>query len=179
MGDQAGGKGVVIGKKVVTRGGRAAAEPGNVPSVHHARHDRGYRGRVCRDDQQPARSAVTTPWPAHRGFAGPAATAGPRLVPALTPTDSELLARIEIMSDQVMTAQAESVLGRAAYNRACDDEAAAYPWPRDPMDQLAVPRVAQALAARLAAVKRFGIWARELDQLQREARARGLLMFTD
>jgi hypothetical protein len=96
-----------------------------------------------------------------------------------SPTDSELVARIGVISEQVMTARAEVVLGRAAYNRACDDEAAAHPSLRTPVEQLTTPRVARALASRLAAVERFGIWARELDQLQREARARGLLVFPD
>ncbi|MGF7233559.1 MAG: hypothetical protein ACQSGP_01170 [Frankia sp.] len=92
-------------------------------------------------------------------------------------TDLELLARIELMSDQLMTARAEAVLARAAYNRACDDEAAASLGPPSPMAQLLAPRVARALAGRLAAVERFALWARELDRLQREARARGLLIF--
>lgn len=133
----------------------------------------------------PAGAGLTGPVPAGPAGAGPVgsgsggfgARGDSRFLGGPAATDLELLARIELMADQLMTARAEAVLARAAYHRACEDEAAASVGFLSPMAQLVAPRVARALAGRLAAVERFALWARELDRLQREAHARGLLIF--
>jgi hypothetical protein len=160
---------------------RAPAEPGNVPSVHHVRHDRATHQRSHRAGG--AGVSVTTSWPGvgpamtqpQPQQVGPAPTAeGTHRAPA---SDAELVGRIAIISEQLVMARAEVVLARAAYERAREEEIAANPWMRGTKEQLTSARIRKALAIRLAAVDRFRLWAQELDWLQREARGRGLLTF--
>jgi hypothetical protein len=147
------------------------AQAGNVPSLHHVRH-----GRVRGDGVEGSRSLVgspslvTTSWTGY----GSAWACSPVPMPA---SNAELDARMALLSEQLILTMGEVILGRAAYERVCEDEVAADPWLFRPLDQLTSPRVARALASRLAAIERFRLWAQELDWLQREARARGLLSF--
>ncbi len=80
-----------------------------------------------------------------------------------------------MLAEQIEISQAEIVLYRAAYERASEEEAADRPWLRGPLERLAVPRLAHALARELDAMERFRLWAEELYYLQEEARATGLL----
>ncbi|ONH37721.1 MULTISPECIES: hypothetical protein [Protofrankia] len=89
------------------------------------------------------------------------------------PSDAELWTRTRMLIEQIEVAQAEIVLHRAAYERASEEEAADRPWLRSPVERLTIARIARALAAELAAVERFRVWAEELYYLQEEARARG------
>ncbi|WP_250284509.1 MULTISPECIES: hypothetical protein [unclassified Frankia] len=89
------------------------------------------------------------------------------------PSDAELWTRTRMLVEQIEVAQAEIVLHRAAYERATEEETADRPWLRSPVERLSIARIARALAAELAAVGRFRVWAEELHYLQEEARARG------
>nr|MDT0667645.1 hypothetical protein [Micromonospora sp. DSM 115978] len=79
------------------------------------------------------------------------------------------------LAEQLDLALSELALRRAAYRQARDDEGMASPWLTTELDRLAVPRVARALAAELAALERLRLWAQELHALHIEARARGLM----
>lgn len=88
--------------------------------------------------------------------------------------DADLLARLDLLSEQIDFALAEIALRRAAYQRACEEEAA-WPWAPVGVEVLSRPSVAQALAGELAAVERLRLWAQEMYWLQEQARLRGLL----
>ncbi|THJ72247.1 MULTISPECIES: hypothetical protein [Frankia] len=88
--------------------------------------------------------------------------------------DADLLARLHLLTEQVDYALAEIVLRRAAYRRACEEEAH-WQWSPSGVEALSRPPVAEALARQLAAVERLRLWAQELHWLQEQARLRGLL----
>jgi hypothetical protein len=80
-----------------------------------------------------------------------------------------------LLTEQVDLAMSELALCRAKYRQACEDEGLGAPWLRTELDQLALPRVARALAAELVALDRFRLWAQELDHLHEQARTRRIL----
>ena len=90
-------------------------------------------------------------------------------------TDADLVARIRLLAEQLDLALSELALRRAAYRQIRDDEGTASPWLTTELDRLAVPRVARALAAELAALERLRLWAQELYALHTDARARGVM----
>jgi hypothetical protein len=109
-------------------------------------------------------------------LAGSLSVHPPRHVGANTfATDADLLARVMLLSEQLNLALSELALRRAAYCQVRDDEGAASPWLATELDRLAVPRVAKALAAELAALERLRLWAQEVHALHTEARARGVM----
>jgi hypothetical protein len=127
--------------------------------------------RQSQPSEQPESPAQSPPPPHYGRPPGTSPSSG------MPMSDAELIQRISAITEQVMTARGEVALGRAAYERACEEELAERPWLTNPMVLVTAPRVGRALRARVAAVERFGLWARELDWLHREARARGLLFF--
>lgn len=88
--------------------------------------------------------------------------------------DTDLIARLALLAEQVEFALAEIALRRAAYRRACEEEAD-WQWGPSDVEVLSRPSVAEALAGQLAAVERLRLWAQELHWLQEQARLRGLL----
>ena len=90
-------------------------------------------------------------------------------------TDADLVARIRLLAEQLDLALSELALRRAAYRQTRDDEGSASPWLTTELERLAVPRVARALAAELAALERLRLWAQELYALHTDARARGVM----
>lgn len=128
-------------------------------------------GRPPQPPRQPELPAQSPPPPHYGRPPGTSPSAG------MPMSDAELIQRISAITEQVMTARGEVALGRAAYERACEEEMTERPWLANPSVLATAPRVSRALRVRLAAIERFGLWARELDWLHREARARGLLFF--
>ncbi|CAO5192976.1 Chorismate mutase [Frankia sp. AiPs1] len=88
--------------------------------------------------------------------------------------DVDLLARIQLLVEQMDYALAEIALRRAAYWRVCEEEAD-WQWAPGGVEGLRRPPVAEALALLLAALGRLRLWAQELHWLQEQARLRGLL----
>ncbi len=86
--------------------------------------------------------------------------------------NADLLARIRLLTEQVDYALAEIALRRAAYWRACEDEAD-WQWAPGGVEGLRRPQVAESLALLLGAVGRLRLWAQELHWLHEQARLRG------
>jgi hypothetical protein len=94
-------------------------------------------------------------------------------------SDNDLLARLQMVGEQLVLAHGEVVLLKAAYERVCEEERLRAVRQLSDRDMLALGRVRHALVARFAAYDRFRLWAAELHALQEDAAARGLLRPTD
>jgi hypothetical protein len=87
-------------------------------------------------------------------------------------SDADVMARLALLGEQVEFALSEIALRRAALRRVCEEEFPGARWLPGPIETLANPRIARALAGELAAVHRLRWWAQELYGLQDMAATR-------
>ena len=100
---------------------------------------------------------------------------GPSYRGTWTVSDRDLLARMQMVGEQLVLAHGEVVLLKAAYERICEEERLRSVRDLSDRDLLRIARVLDALMSRFAAYDRFRLWAAELHALQEDAAARGLL----
>jgi hypothetical protein len=83
-----------------------------------------------------------------------------------------VVARLALVGEQVEFAMSEIALRRAALRRVYEEEFPGSRWLPGPIETIANPRIARALAGELAAIHRLRWWAQELYFLQDLAAAR-------